>query len=170
MVTINITGHASYISSTGYLSRDMTKPTKWLCAQWRLRSARASAQSGQSSLSAWRKLASLATHWAHSEDSDQIGHIPRLIWVFAGRILTLLVFSCRGLFNVDDHVYYDQRGTFLRQFYQGVTSLTTTGHVLKTTFSNHQQWRTFRRHLRWLECDNDQRRTFRRLRIIGLMP
>ena len=30
------------------LSRDMTKPTKWLCAQRRLRSALASAQSGQS--------------------------------------------------------------------------------------------------------------------------
>ena len=35
--------------------------------------------------SAWRKLRSLATHWAHSEDSDQTGRIPRLIWVFAGR-------------------------------------------------------------------------------------
>ena len=33
------------------LSRDMTKPTKWLCAQRRLRSAWASAQSDQSSLS-----------------------------------------------------------------------------------------------------------------------
>ena len=30
------------------MSRDMTKPTKWLCAQWRLRSAWASAQSDQS--------------------------------------------------------------------------------------------------------------------------
>ena len=31
-----------------YMSRDMTKPTKWLCDQWRLRSAWASAQSDQS--------------------------------------------------------------------------------------------------------------------------
>ena len=30
------------------MSRDMTKPAKWLCAQWRLRSAWASAQSDQS--------------------------------------------------------------------------------------------------------------------------
>ena len=30
------------------------------------------------SLSAWRKLGSLATHWAHSEDSDQTGWMPRL--------------------------------------------------------------------------------------------
>ena len=37
----------------------------------------------ESSLSAWRKLESLPTHWAHSEDSDQTGRMPRLIWVFA---------------------------------------------------------------------------------------
>ena len=39
----------------------------------------------ESSLSAWRNLGSLATHYAHSEDSDQTGRMPRLIWVFAGR-------------------------------------------------------------------------------------
>ena len=50
----------------------------------------------ESLLSAWRKLGSLATHWAHSEDSDQTGQMPRLIWVFAGHTLTLLVLSCRG--------------------------------------------------------------------------
>ena len=42
---------------TFYLSRDMTKPTKWVCAKRRLRSAWASAKSDQeSSLSAWRRL------------------------------------------------------------------------------------------------------------------
>ena len=50
----------------------------------------------ESSLSAWAKLGPLATHWAHSEDSDQTGRMPRLIWVFAGRTVTLLVLSCRG--------------------------------------------------------------------------
>ena len=35
-----------------YLSRPITKTTKWLCAQWRLRPACASTQSDQSSLSA----------------------------------------------------------------------------------------------------------------------
>ena len=54
----------------------------------------------ESSLSAWRKLGSLATHWAHCEDSDQTGWMPRLIWVFAGRTLILLVLSCRGSYNV----------------------------------------------------------------------
>ena len=82
-----------------HMSRFKTKPTKWLCAQPRLRSARSSAQSDQSSLCAWRKLGPLATHWAHSEDSDQTGRMrrrmPRLIWVFAGCTATLLVLSCR---------------------------------------------------------------------------
>ena len=50
----------------------------------------------ESLLSAWRSIRSLATHWAHSEDSDQTGRMPRLIWVFAGRTLILLVLSCRG--------------------------------------------------------------------------
>ena len=50
-----------------------------MCVQWRLRSAWASTQSDQSSLSAWRKLGSLATHWAHSEDSDLTGRMPRLM-------------------------------------------------------------------------------------------
>ena len=50
----------------------------------------------ESSLSAWRKLGPLATHWAHSEDSGQTGRMPRLIWVFAGRTVTLLVLSRGG--------------------------------------------------------------------------
>ena len=50
----------------------------------------------ESLLSAWRNIGSLATHWAHSEGSVQTGQMPRLIWVFAGRTVTLLVLSCRG--------------------------------------------------------------------------
>ena len=51
---------------------------------------------------------SLCTQWvakdpmflhADSEDSDQTGQTPRLIWVFAGRTLTLLVLSCRSSFH-----------------------------------------------------------------------
>ena len=45
----------------------------------------------ESLLSAWRKLGSLATHWAHSEDSDQTGRMPRLIWVFAWRTCHFVV-------------------------------------------------------------------------------
>ena len=58
-----------YRSSKGTLmSHDMTKPIKWLYTQRRLRSAWASPQSDQSLLSAWRKLGSLANHWAHGKD------------------------------------------------------------------------------------------------------
>ena len=34
-----------------------------------------------SSVSAWRNLGSLAVNWTHSEDSDQTGRMPRLIWL-----------------------------------------------------------------------------------------
>ena len=69
-----------------------------MCAQRRLRSAWTSAQSDHSpSLSAWRKLGPLATHWAHSEDSDQTGWMPRLIWVFAGRTCHFVGFVTRWL-------------------------------------------------------------------------
>ena len=50
----------------------------------------------ESSLSAWRKLGPLATQWVHSEDSDQAGQMPRLIWMFAGRTATLLVSTWDG--------------------------------------------------------------------------
>ena len=49
----------------------------------------------ESSLSAWRKLGSLAIHWAHSEDSDQTRRMPRLIWIVPGRIVILLDFVMR---------------------------------------------------------------------------
>ena len=34
-----------------------------------------------------------------SEDSDQTGQMPRLIWVFTGRTATLLVLTCRLNYN-----------------------------------------------------------------------
>ena len=68
-----------------------------MCAQRRLGSAWASAQS----VSAWKKLGSLATHWAHNEDSDQTGRMPRLIWVFAGRTVSLLLLSWGGSFYIN---------------------------------------------------------------------
>ena len=78
------------------MSRDMTKPTKWVCAQRRLRSAWASAQSDQSSLcTQWVAKDPSFLH-ADSENSDQTGRMPRLIWVFAGRPVTLLVLSWGG--------------------------------------------------------------------------
>ena len=70
------------------------------CTPSKDRSAWKSTQSNQSSLSAWRNVGSLATHWAHSEDSDQTGRRPRLIWVFTGRtdhFYTPPLFVWRGI-------------------------------------------------------------------------
>ena len=53
-------------------------------------------QSDQSSLCAWWVAKDPNFPHADSEDSDQTGRMPRLIWVFAGRTLILFVLSCRG--------------------------------------------------------------------------
>ena len=45
-----------------------------------------------------KKIGYLATLWAHSEDSDESGRMPRLIWVFAGRTVILYVLSWGGSF------------------------------------------------------------------------
>ena len=58
----------------------------------------------ESSLSSLRNRRSLATHWAHSEDSDQTRQLPRLIWVFAGRRVLLLVLSWGGSSMLHIHV------------------------------------------------------------------
>ena len=50
----------------------------------------------ESSFSAWRKLGLLATHCAHSEDSDQTGRMLRLIWVFSGRTGRIVGFVMLG--------------------------------------------------------------------------
>ena len=79
------------------------KTNKMACAPSEDRSVRASAQSDQSSLSAWRNLGSLATYWAHCEDSDQTGWMPRLILVFlvrtrhiVGFVMLRLTYKLRG--------------------------------------------------------------------------
>ena len=70
-----------------HMSRIMTKPTKW-----HMRPAKTQISLGIRPPSLIRvfavrmKLGSLATHWAHSEDPDQTGRMPRLIWVFAGAL------------------------------------------------------------------------------------
>ena len=66
----------------------------------------------ESSLSAWRKLGSLATHWAHSEDSDQTGRMPRLIWVFAGRTYHFVGFVMRRLILKKNKFCMNYFGTF----------------------------------------------------------
>ena len=98
---MNTNSRWSYTFAQQHLSRLMTKPTKW-----HVRPAKTQITLGirpvwsESSLSAWRKLGSLAIHCAHSEDTDQTRRISRLIWVFAGRTVILLVLSWGGPIHV----------------------------------------------------------------------
>ena len=84
--------------SINEMSRLMRKPTKR-----HVRPAKTQINLGihpvwsESLLSAWKKLGSLANHWAHSEDSDQTGRMIRLIWVFTGRTCHLAVSVMRWL-------------------------------------------------------------------------
>ena len=93
------------------LSRDMTKPTKWVCAQRRLRSVWS-----ESSLCAQWVAKDPSFLHADSDDSDQTGWMPRLIWVFAGRTIILLVLSWGGSFIVFDFHCTD----LLLTFYSGI--------------------------------------------------
>ena len=101
-----------------HLSCRMTKPTKWpVCP--------AKTQTSESLLSAWRKLRFLATHWVHSEDSDQTGLMPRLIWVFAGCIGHFVGFDMRRL------IYY------LLQIFMDISENMWTG-----SYWTNNTWKT----------------------------
>ena len=71
---------------------------------------------------------SLCAHWVakdpsflrtDSEDSDQTGRMPRLIWIFAGRTLILLVLSWCGSYTImclwfsDRILYSDWLGMYI---------------------------------------------------------
>ena len=95
------------------LSRDMTKPTVTV----RL----AKTQISLGIRPVWSE-SSLCTQWvakdpsylhADNEDVDQTGRMPRLVWVFAGHTLILLVLSCRGsIFLKFAPIWYGCRNTF----------------------------------------------------------
>ena len=83
-----------------YMSSDMTKPTV------NMRPAKTQISLGIRPV--WSE-SSLCAQWvakdprflhADSEDSDQTGRMPRLIWVFAGGTLIFLVLSCHGSFCI----------------------------------------------------------------------
>ena len=130
------------------MSRLVTKLTKW-----HVRPVKTQISLGihhvwsESSLSAWRKPGSLAIHLAHSEDSDQSGGMPRLIWVFAGRTVIFCWFC---------HEAAQMR--FSRQKYcLHITCLSTRG--LKD-YSNiaaglllNMKWATSRENLSSEVCD-----------------
>ena len=75
----------------------MTKPTKWLCAQRRLRSAWHPHNLIRVFACAQWVAKDPSFHHSDSEDSDQTGRMPRLIWVFAGRTCHFVGFVMRRL-------------------------------------------------------------------------
>ena len=76
------------------LSHLMTIQTKWLCAQRRLKISQGiGVVWSESSLCAQWVAKDPSFLHVDSEDSDQTGRMPRLIWVFAGCTATLLVLS-----------------------------------------------------------------------------
>ena len=73
-----------------------------MCAQRRLRSAWASAQSDQSlrwALNEYTVAKDQNFPHADSEDTDQTGWMPRLIWIFTGRTCHFVGFAMRGLIS-----------------------------------------------------------------------
>ena len=71
----------------------MTKRAFWHVRRTKTQiSLRICAVRSESSLSAWRNLASLAIQNAPSEDSDQTARMRRLIWIFAGRTCPVVRF------------------------------------------------------------------------------
>ena len=96
------------------MSRLMTKPAKW-----HVRPAKTQISLdtrpvwSESSLSAWRNIGPLTTYWAHSEDADQNGRMPRLIWVFAGCTDHLLVLSWITLCFSSNSSYLQMQDTEL---------------------------------------------------------
>ena len=101
----------------------------------------------ESSLSIWRKLGSLATHWVRSKDSDQTGRMPRLIWVFAGRTVIMLVLSCCGSF---DHLEYLHLPHLLMQNTIGELTLSLYIEKIHSRFFKH----TFEKKIGKSECIN----------------
>ena len=81
-----------------YRNRLTTKPTKWHVHPAKTLISQGIRQVWSESLpSAWRKLWSLATDWAHDDDSDQTGRMPRLTWVFAWHTCHFVDFVMRRL-------------------------------------------------------------------------
>ena len=106
----------------------------------------------ESSLSAWRKLRPLGTHSAHSEDSDQTGRMPRLIWVFAGRTCHFVGFVMRRLI-LSVHIQPWQNSLLMHQWAEKNIKQKSTikdKHIFTAWRGHHElnKWKAI--------CDNDQ--------------
>ena len=76
-----------------YLSRLMTKPTKWHVRLVKTQISLGVRPVYQSLLSAWRKLGSFTTHWTHSETPIRLGRCQGWSESWLGAVILLLL-SC----------------------------------------------------------------------------
>ena len=82
-------------TGTEHISKPAHVKINKMASQWRLRSTWASVQYDQSLLWAQYVANDLGFLHAHSEDSDQTGRMPSLIWVFAGHTCHFVGFFVR---------------------------------------------------------------------------
>ena len=72
---------------------------------------------------------------ADSEDSDQTGRMPKLIWVFAGRTVTVLILTCRGsnsLFVMFDRMPYINDLPYIRWTFETMQNINLVCSVIIT--------------------------------------
>ena len=96
----------SPICCSAQMSRLMTKPTMWLCTQRRQISLGICPVWSESLLCAQRVDKDPSFLHADNEDSDQTGRMSRLIWVFAGHTVILLVLLWGSSDVPDCHFYW----------------------------------------------------------------
>ena len=78
---------------------------------------------------------SLCAQWvakdlhADSEDTDQTGRMPRLIWVFAGHTLILLVLSCRGSYYVLGSNTYEEAAAYIQLQFENLNKKRDTKEI-----------------------------------------
>ena len=131
----------------------MIKPTKW-----HVRPAKTQISLGihpvwsGSSLCAQWITKDLSFLHADSEDSDQTGRMPRLIWVFAGRTVILLVLSWGGsilkLSICRENIEEMSLCVVWSRTNSGISRVLSGTENLKLSFvanTRHQKWRVFSR-------------------------
>ena len=94
---------SSSSSSSAYSSSTVTQETyePWHKKTNKMSVRPAKDQPGHPESSLYAQRVAMDRRFLHADsvDSDQTGRMPRLIWVFAGRTVTLLVLSCRGSYE-----------------------------------------------------------------------
>ena len=134
-----------------YFSRRTTKPTKWHVRPAKTQIGIRPVWS-ETLLSVWRNIRPLTTHWVHSEDSDQTGWMPRLIWVFAGRTCHFVGFVVQQLIYFIFQFPSVSKPKTLEKQYQGILSSVLVDFMQVCILSLHFRLLSIRVNLGFLDC------------------